>query len=177
MNVMTNGRALAIAVGDSLFLPSGREVPLSEAGGWADSEAGPEEALPQCRSAAEAAQAREDALEAGRRSAAAEARRNEHGRAVAGERSSRRRACIAGYAGRGARGGADRASTTRDFEAEARDLLSRVEELPERAEDFASGVAETLSGMLDTYKRIRHATPRMFDALDGIEAGVSGWED
>lgn len=157
ITVMTNGRgALSAAVGDSLFLPSGREVPLEAAPDWTPSgEAGEEDLRPECLSAA---RRRAEALLL--RAQAAE------------RRSAARRSKIAGSAPRGRR--PDR--TWEEFVAEAEDVLSRIEDLPERAEDFARGVEELVSGMRDTARRLRHATDQMWTALENVSSGVSGWE-
>lgn len=59
MTVLTNGRAYALSVGAKLYLPTGRAVPLTDAGGWEETDADPSAATPACLAAA---QAEEDAL-------------------------------------------------------------------------------------------------------------------
>lgn len=64
MDVLTNGRALAIAVGESLALPSGRLVRLADinADAWEPADANPEDATPECLATAMAEAARLAAL-------------------------------------------------------------------------------------------------------------------
>lgn len=64
MDVLTNGRALAIAVGESLALPSGRLVRLADinADAWEPADADPEDATPECLATATAEAARLAAL-------------------------------------------------------------------------------------------------------------------
>lgn len=53
MTVLTNGRALAIAVDDKLVLPSGRVVPLDDVSGWDESDVDPSACAEDCRRVAE----------------------------------------------------------------------------------------------------------------------------
>ena len=53
VNVLTNGRAFALAIGDTLVLPNGRTVPLADAPDWQDTDADPSACTPACFEVAE----------------------------------------------------------------------------------------------------------------------------
>lgn len=53
MTVMSNGRALGIAVGNTMILPNGRAVPCADVSGWDESDADVEDCTEDCRRVAE----------------------------------------------------------------------------------------------------------------------------
>lgn len=179
----TNGNVIGLAVGAVLVLPSGREVPLAEAGpAWRDDpEHDVEDAAEACRTAAEAVAERLAVREADVR-----AKRARDAVAAAPEprlpvaRASSRRGAIARHEAASGRGRSKYEAgpatiSAAECASRAEHLIAMAGELPDRAAEFAQGVTGTLQGIAATARR-GTVTLRMERALVGIEDGIEAWE-